>query len=137
MTGQSPMKHTLHFLISAFTNLFDLLPQLQEVLKALRFLSGIAQQRCRMIGAHHINTVALDPLAVLFRYFKIRGNDPAGSNPSKTHNDLRADDRHLIAQKADTLLLLLRQRIPVFRRTAFDDIGNIDVLVPVQIHHRK
>ena len=119
------------------TNLGDFIPQPQEILKALRLLPGIAQQRRRMIGAHHMYAASDKPLSVLLGDPKIGGDDTAGCNPTQTDQNLWTDDGHLAAQITDAAFLFLRQRFPVVGRAAFDDIGNIDIPVSVQIHHRQ
>ena len=61
-------------------------------------------------------------------------NQLLGCDTSQTYNNFRSDQRHLVAQIIDTGFLLRLQRIPVPGRAAFDNIGNITVLFPVQIN---
>ena len=79
-----------------------------------------------MIGAHHQDTVFLKELAMFFGDAEIRFDELHGGNTAQTHQDLRAHEIKLIAQPTDAGILFLRLGIPVFRRTAFDDVGDID-----------
>ncbi len=55
-------------------------------------------------------------------------DEPLGRDPSEADDDVGADDAYLRAQMLDAGVSLLGQRITVARRTAFENIGNINVV---------
>ena len=66
--------------------------------------------------------------------FQIRLNQLLPGDAAQAHQDFRPQQRELVAQVADAGLLLLGQGVPVVGRPALDNVGDVDVGVPVQIH---
>ena len=108
-------------------DLADLVAQAQEILQRIRLLPGIAQQRRRMERAHHPDAVLFDEFAVLLRDAEVRVDDPLCRDPAEADDDLRTDQPDLLAQPEDARILLLRLRIAVLRRAAFDHVADIDI----------
>ena len=65
--------------------------------------------------------------------FEIRLDETHGGDPPQTDDDLWTDEGHLVAKVVNTGVLLRIQRVPVLRRTAFDDVGDVHVFLPAQI----
>ena len=86
---------------------------------------------------HHQHAVFFKEQAVLARDAKVRLDDPHRGDPAQTDDDLGAQQLDLVAQPADAQLLLLGLGVAVVRRTALDDIGDIDILFSVQIHRQQ
>ena len=63
--------------------------------------------------------------SVVARDPEIRGYDAERRDPAETDDKLRINDPRLLAQIFKTRRLLLRQRIAVFRRTAFYRIAYV------------
>ena len=87
-----------------------------------------------MEGAHHQHAVLGHELPVLPGDLEIRVDQAAGSDAAEADDDFRPDERNLFPQVGDARLLLLRQRVAVFRRPAFDDVGDINILPAGQAH---
>ena len=86
-----------------------------------------------MEQGHHLDAGLLEPLAVFLGDLEILLDDAHGGDAAQTYDDLGADQGRLIAEIADAGILLRIQGVPVLRRTALDDVGNVDVLMPVQV----
>ena len=134
----APVRMTIShssFLISINfrTDLFDLVSQALKVLKRLFHLVRIAQDRRGMEHRHHPDPFGVDPDPVLSGDPKIRLDQPHSGDPAECDDDLRTDHLGLRPEIADTGVLLVLLRVAVVRRTALDDIGDVDILVTVEI----
>ena len=89
-----------------------------------------------MVNGAHPDSVFLCPLAMLLGDPVVFPDKLLGGDSSETDNDFRSDQRHLISQVTDASFLLCLQRIPVMRRAALDDIGNVTVF-SAQVHNGK
>ena len=89
------------------TDLQDLLLEPLEVFKGLRLFSGIAQQGCRMIEGHHLNTAALKKLAVLLRDPEVLFYDLRGADPPEADDDFGTHQFDLPLQIAPAGIFLL------------------------------
>ena len=66
--------------------------------------------------------------AVFLRNLEIGLDQPHSGNPSQTNDHPRADQADLLPKIFNAGVLLLRQRIPIGRRPAFQNIGYVDLL---------
>ncbi len=80
--------------------------------------------------------IFLHPLAVFPGNAKIRVDDLQRRNSAQANNDLRLDQLDLAPKKTDAGLLLVFQRISVFGRAAFYNVGNINI-ASIQINDGK
>ena len=87
-----------------------------------------------MEGPHHPHAVFQEKLPVLTGDLEVRGNEAAGRDTAQANNDLGADQGGLCLEPVDAGLLLLRLRVPIAGRTAFDDVGDVDVLLTGQAY---
>ena len=83
---------------------------------------------------HHQDAALLEPHAVLLGDLDVGLDDLRRGDPAQTDDHLRAYQPHLRAQPFDALLLLLGLGVAVLRRTALDDVRDIDVRVAVKLH---
>ena len=81
-----------------------------------------------MIDRAYGIAVLIEPFTVFRCDLEIGLDDAHGGDSSEADDDLGADRKHLIAQITDTHIFLCGERIAVFRRTAFEDIGDVYVL---------
>ena len=110
-------------------NLPYFVPERLEIGESVRFLGGVAEQGSGMIGAHHPDTAFEDKLAVLAGDLKLGINDFTGGDAAQADQDFRPKQTGLLPKPMDTGILFLRTGIPVLGRAAFDDIGDIDVVL--------
>ena len=116
---------------------FDLIPQAHKIIECLRPLAEIPQKRRGMIDSGAPNTVYLHPLAMLSCDTVVGIDKLLGGDTAQTNDDLRLDQLDLIIQIPDASLLFIIPGIPVFGRSAFDDIRDIDIIVPRQVDDRE
>ena len=86
-----------------------------------------------MQHGHHPHALLLDECAVLSGDAQVGLYQPHAGDPAEGDDDLGADDARLLAQISDAALLLVLLRIAVLRRTAFDDVGDVDVFAAVEV----
>ena len=67
----------------------------------------------------------------------LRIDDPLGSDATQAHDDLGLHQGHLLTQIPNAGILLFLRRVPVLRRAALDDIGDIAILASIQIDDAK
>ena len=98
---------------------------------------GVAQQGGGVEGGHHQHAVFLEELPVLLGDLDVGLDQLHGGHPAQAHQNLGPEQGELVAQPADAGLLLLGEGVPVLRGPALDDIGDVDVALPVQVHRRQ
>ena len=126
-------KYSSDILIYLGADLLDLVAQEQEIAKGAFHLALIAQQRRGVEHRHHPCSLTLDPLAVFAGDPEVGFDDLHAGDPSEGDDDLRSDEARLLSEIADTAVLLVILRIAVHGRSALDDIGDIDVLLAVEV----
>ena len=87
-----------------------------------------------MIDGGKLHPVPRDPLAMLLGDSVMGVYQTHSRDAAEADQKAGADEGDLLLQPWKTGILLIRQRIPVFRRTAFDDIGDLDVF-SAEIEH--
>ena len=86
-----------------------------------------------MEGAHEEDAVLLNEGAVLLGHRKVGPDHPLGGDAAKADHDLGPQQAELLPQPRHTGLALGGERVAVFRRAAFDDVGDIAVLAAVKV----
>ena len=86
---------------------------------------------------HHQDALPFDDGAVFTRDTQIGLDQLHPGNPAEGDDDPRSDQARLLAQIADTAVLLVLLGIAVMGRTAFDDVGDIDVLSAVEVNGKQ
>ena len=81
-----------------------------------------------MIYRSHRESAFFHDLTVLACYLEVGMDETGRRDPSKTDDDLRADELHLLSEVPDTRIRFLGEGVTVVRRAAFEDICNINVL---------
>jgi len=109
----------------------------QEVVEGGRLVGRVAQEGGRMVGAHEVDALAQNELAMLPGDAEIRVDEALRRHAAKTDDDLRADKADLLAEPADADVLLIGTRVPVLGRPAFHHVGYIDIDIPIQINCRQ
>jgi hypothetical protein len=120
-----------------FADLFYLFLKREEILERRGLVIRVSQQGGGVQGSHKENSALFNELTVLNRYLEILGNQAFRGYSAEADHDFGADKPRLLAQPVDTVILLLFARIPVFGRAAFNHIGDIDILMPVEIYMLK
>ena len=87
-----------------------------------------------MEGGHHQGLALFEKNAMLFGDLQVRLNQLLARDASQTHQDLGPQQGELVAQVADAGILLSGQGVPVLGRAALDNVGDVHVGVPVQVH---
>ena len=82
---------------------------------------------------HHPDPLAFDEGPVLAGDPQIWLDQLHARDPAKGDDDPRADQARLLPEISDTAVLLILLRVAVLRRAAFDDVGDVDVFVTVEI----
>ena len=127
----------LHGSVSVLAHLPDLLPQGQEIRKGVRFILLLAEQGGGVERAHEPDAAFFNKGAVLFGHGEIRPDHPLGGNAAQADHDLGLQDAELFPQPGHTGLALGRERVAVLGRAALDDVGDVAVLVPVQVDGKQ
>ena len=122
------------FLVRVGAGLPDFGLEALQVLKALRPLAGVPQQGGGVVHGHHPHPGLFDPLAMLTGDFEVLLDELHGGDASQADDDLRFEQGHLVAQIADTGLLLNVQGVPVLGRAALDHVAD-EHLLPLQVDH--
>ena len=86
-----------------------------------------------MEGAHKGHPALLHKDAVLLGHRKAGPDHPLGRDPPQTDHDLGPQQAELFPQPGHAGFALVGQGVPVVGRPALDDVGNVAVLVPVQV----
>ena len=81
-----------------------------------------------MIYRSHRESAFFHDLTVLACYLEVGMDETGRRDPSKTDDDLRADELHLLSEVPDTRIRFLGEGVTVVRRAAFEDICDINVL---------
>ena len=81
-----------------------------------------------MIEGGKEDAALFDELPVLAGDLEIRPDQAHGGDAAEADDDLRLEELRLRAQKIDTGVLLGLHGVPVFGRTAFDDIRDVAVV---------
>ena len=87
-----------------------------------------------MVDGGHGHPCFLHPLPVLLGDPIVGVNEPLGGDAAQADDHLGAQQGHLVAQIADTGVLLGVQGVPVVGRAALDNIGDVYVFLPAQIN---
>ena len=117
-----------------YSQFIHFVAQLDEVIKRSRFVVWVAQQRGRVERCHHQHAVFFKEYAVLLGDLHIRFNEFHRSDSSEADDDFRTNEGNLIAQPFDAQILFLLQRVTILGRPAFDNVGNINIGVPVKVN---
>ena len=110
----------------------DFISQLKKILKRLRLVVRIAKQGSGVKCSHHENPVLFNKLAMLLRYLEIGTDKPLSGNSTDTNYNFRAHKPDLLSKPRDASALLLRLGITIVRRSAFNHVGDVNILSPVQ-----
>src|SRR5580658_7580869 len=104
-----------------------------EVGPGFLFLAWIAQQVCRVIGDDKLATApCVDATAEAGQGLAL-AEEIGGCRCAKRDDDLRTHNVNLAEEKRRAGIALVRLRRAVTRGTAFDDIGDVD-LVATKTH---
>ena len=90
-----------------------------------------------MEGGDHGATIDEKELSVLSRNSEILTDQGLGSNPAEADNQRRVQKSHLTVKPDPAGRGLRRKGIAITRRTAFEDVGDID-LISIEVddlHH--
>ena len=80
-----------------------------------------------MKNSGHEVSALFKPLAVFLRDLEILLDQSHRGDASETNDDLGTDDSDLLAQVFDAGVFFLGQRIAVFGRTAFENVGDLNL----------
>lgn len=96
-------------------------------------LGGVAQQGSGMDHRHHEHALLLEPCSVLAGDTQIGLDEPHPGDPAESHDDARPDQARLLPEVGKATLLLALFGVAVVRRAALDDIGDVNILMPVEV----
>ena len=114
-------------------NFPELFPDCNEIVKSFRTFVHVPQQSRGVKCCRDPHAILPGPFPMLPGDPEKGINHPLGSDSSQANNYLRLDEIILFLKLAYAGILLIRFRIPVPWRAAFDDIGNITVGFAAQI----
>ena len=121
-------------MLDFYSELFDFILKLKEILKAFAFFSRISQKCCGVECAHHECAVLFIENTVLLCYLEIGGDETHCGNSADTYDDFRTHDTYQLTKPHKTLVHFLRSGVTVFRRSAFEHIGYIYVFLSVKTY---
>lgn len=110
------------------------LRQRAQVLREGRPGAGEAHRRGRVVGDEPAPVLALADLPTDISDLRILPEERAEGHAAEDDDDLRVDDRDLVAQpRGDAGRRLIGARIAVARRPALDDRGDVEHRVPLRV----
>ena len=100
-------------------------------------LVRVAQQRRGVVHRHEFKATLFHPLPMLARDLEVLADQAHRRDAAEADDQLRAQQRHLLAQIADAGVLFRLQGVTVVGRAALDDVGNIAVLFAVKVDGKQ
>jgi hypothetical protein len=104
-----------------------------QVFPNFAFCAGIAQQIGGVIGGHQFSAAKFEPLAAELRDAAVRRENGLRGGASEADDYFWRDGINLAQEEWRTLLDFVSFRRAIFRRAAFDDVADVNVLA-LQAH---
>jgi hypothetical protein len=101
---------------------------LLHIFPDLSFSFGIPEQIGRVIGGNNLDPAQVKDLSTKARNLAIRFKKGLGGKGPKGTDDVRPDDMDLLQEKGLTTLNFIGFRVPILRRSTFNNVGDIDLL---------